>query len=90
MGRMASSRQLRAEHAVEDVLSGRPGGASTMEVLDRLIRVGLMEREALDLLAEMREQALIELRAGRWRLPLRSGDRSITGLTDEGSRHLHG
>lgn len=87
---MAPSRQLRAEHAVEDALAARPGGASTMEVLDRLMRVGLMEREALDLLDEMRGRGLIELHGGRWGLPPRSGERSITGLTGDESLRLHG
>lgn len=74
---MPPTRHMRAEHAVEDLLSARPGGAATLEVVDRLAFVGLTETEALDLLMELREQGRVGLRAGAWVLPPRSGDRSM-------------
>lgn len=60
------ARRDRAWGIISDCLSASLYGASTMAVMDRLVRAGYTLDEARNLLQEMREARLVSFEAGHW------------------------
>lgn len=67
---MSAPQDRRIRRAVEDSVRGFPFGAPTMVIVDKLVRAGLDETEALRSLDTLRDAGALELEAGRWRLPV--------------------
>lgn len=59
----------RAWGSLEMLLRTYPEGISSVAAVDRLVEYGLLEREAMDLMEELRGRGRVVLSGGRWQLP---------------------
>lgn len=82
---MPPGRHLRAQHAVEDLLASLPGGAATIAVVDRLLHAGLSHREAASLIEDLREEGVVAVEGGRWKLVHRARGRVSGAYPTAGS-----
>lgn len=63
---VVGARRDRAWGIVSDCLAASLYGASTMAVMDRLLRAGYDLDEARQVLQELREAKLVSFEAGHW------------------------
>ena len=65
-GRRWDWRRERAWGGLESLLRTHPEGVAAIAVIDRLLEYGLLEREALAFVEELRESGRVAMSNGRW------------------------
>lgn len=78
-------RRDRAWAIVNDCLAAQLYGASTMMVMDRLVRAGYTLEEAGKVLQDMREAKLVAFESGHWVLQQPTASSSPTGSSASGA-----